>query len=123
MWIFALRPAHQPPPAKSETAAQPEQLKPETAQPQMVGLGFGWPPPPERLDAEVQPGFLASQYEARIDEIFQIINKKKQDPGGKIKVEKVKVKLGVDTGGKIGWFVEGRLDVSFAFEVEFKVSE
>lgn len=65
---------------------------------------------------------LTKEYHARIDEIFSIINSKKRDSTGGIAVEKVVVKLGVDVGGKIGWFVEGRLDVSFAFEVEFKVS-
>ncbi len=65
---------------------------------------------------------LADQYRTRIDEIFAIIKSKGSDSEGKIKVDKVTVKLGVDAGGSIGWFVEGRVDVSFAFEIEFKVS-
>lgn len=68
-------------------------------------------------------GELSIQYQERIDEIFAIINARKQDESGRIKVDKVTVKLGVEAGGKIGLFVEGRLDVAFAFEVEFKLAD
>lgn len=68
-------------------------------------------------------GELTEQYKKSIDEIFAIINTRKQDESGKIKVDKVTVRLGVETGGKIGWFVEGRVDVAFAFEVEFKLGD
>lgn len=89
-----------------------------SATPQSI-FGGGRKPEAKEIPTEQ----LTKEYQARVDEIFQIINSKRADSSGKISVDKVTVKLGVEAGGKIGWFVEGRLDVSFAFEVEFKVSE
>jgi hypothetical protein len=98
---------------------------PEEATPQMLGMEklFGRDRRVVTFVNELDAKALAAQYQARVDEVLDIIKSRQADPEGKIKVDKVLVKLGVDAGGSIGWFVEGRLDVAFAFEIEFKVSE
>jgi hypothetical protein len=120
MKFFGLRPIDQ---AGRRRASGDSTLIPDRGTPQGLREVFGFGTNMEPFETDFETGILATQYQARVDEIFVLIKSRIADPEGKIKVDKVTVKLGVDAGGKVGWFVEGRLDISLAFEVEFKVSE
>ena len=123
MKLFGLAASDQDQREGASTGRAPEStLRPDTGTSQgLFGRRTGVMPVP--VDVNLDNGELKRQYEERLDEIFSLIKSRKGDSEGKIKVDTVTVKLGVDVGGTIGWFVEGRIDISLAFEVQFKVSE
>ena len=96
--------------------------KRSASEPQFLGFRAG-KKSVETVEATLDLSVLSSEYEQRIEEVFHIVQKKTANADGSIAIEKVTVKLGVDAGGKIGWFVEGSLEVSLAFEVEFSVNK
>ncbi|MEW4566138.1 hypothetical protein AB1K70_26710 [Bremerella sp. JC770] len=121
MRLFYLKPV-------DETASQPEASADEgtlrkrtAAEPQFLGFGRA-PKSVETVEETLDMSVLSTEYEQRIEEVFRIVQKKTTSTDGGIVVDKVTVKLGVDSGGRIGWFVEGSLNVSLAFEVEFSVN-
>lgn len=104
--------------ADKKPATKKTTLVTKTGTTQFLGFGGG-----KAKDDKIKPEKLTKEYDKCIDEIFKVINAKRTDETNKIKVSTVTVKLGVDAGGSVGFFVEGRVDVSLAFEVEFKVSD